>query len=112
MRRYVQTDHHPYCGDPDRPVPEDGLLRAISGGEAGICRIEEADRLSGMGHFVPDRLWDPVFDNQSDPSDLEVMSKASAGQQCYSEADAKHAPGDKFCKGAASQPAGTGQLTH
>src|SRR2546423_31329 len=82
MRRHVQTHHHPGRGNPDRPVCEKCLLRAISGDETGLCRIEEADRLSGVGYFVLYRLRYPVLDDQSDPSHLEMMmTKANSRLQ-------------------------------
>ena len=66
-------------GDPDHPISENRLLRAIAGDETGLCRLEEADRLSGMGHFVHCRLRDLVLDGPFDLPHVEMMSKASAG---------------------------------
>jgi hypothetical protein len=81
MRRYVQAHHHPGCGNPDHPISENSVLWTIAGNEAGHVRFEEADRLSGLGHFVLDRLRDPVLDDPFDLPHLEMMSKASAGHK-------------------------------
>jgi hypothetical protein len=43
-----------------------------------------------MAHFVHCRVRDPVFDDQSDPLHLEMMSKASAKPQ--EGADARPKP--------------------
>ena len=93
MSRHVQAHHHPGCGNPGYRVPEN-CLWTFSGGEAGVCRIQKAGRLSGLDHFVRDGLRDPVLDNQSDPLDLEMMSIAATSRQ----------------EGAGA--AATGRLTH
>src|SRR5436190_12081216 len=52
----VQADHNSCRCDTDHPIPENHLLRAIEGDEAGCFRFPEADRLSGMGDLVRYRL--------------------------------------------------------
>src|SRR5262245_60891583 len=78
MRRNVQANRDPCCGNPNHPIPENPLLRAISGAEAGFFRFQEADRLSGMGNLVLSRLRDRVLGRKSDPSHLEMTRKVSS----------------------------------
>src|SRR5438094_7168643 len=79
-RRYVQAHRDPCCGNPHHPIPEE-RLRAISGDEAGVFRIEAANRLYGVGNLVLYPLRDCLLGRQSDPSNLEIMRESSMARQ-------------------------------
>src|SRR5262249_48555215 len=69
----VQADHDSCGCDTDHPVPENHLLRAIEGDEAGCFRFQEADRLSGMGDLARYRLRDRLLGRKIDILNVELM---------------------------------------
>ena len=69
----VQADHDSCGCDTDHPVPENHLLRAIEGDEAGCFRFQKADRLSGMGDLARYRLRDRLLDRKIDILPVELM---------------------------------------
>ena len=65
--------HRYYCGCDARHSPAAShLCGAVAKSIAGFLRIQEADRLSGMGDLVRYRLWFRLFGRKPDPLHVEM----------------------------------------
>jgi hypothetical protein len=64
--------HHCGCDAHHSPVASH-LCGTVAKDIAGFLRIQEADRLSGMGDFVRYRLCFRLFGHRPDPLNVEMM---------------------------------------
>ena len=98
----VQADHDSCGCDTDHPVPENHLLQAIDGDEAGCFRLQEADRLFGMGDLARYRLRDRLLGRKIDILPVELTPG-----QCHKAAIMRTDVSITLCRGSRSRRLGT-----